>query len=348
MTPTARFILCAAVLAYLAGDLFVFNGPLNRSIQTFHPDSPRSVAKAREKGIVARVHQRPISKSQLERAATEHLWLQGKSLADLPAEEQQAARKLALEDLIEQQLLVSEMERSGTVIDVAAADVDERLKRLVGRFESKGELETSMKSQGISAEKDLRDRVAAQIRAERFIESRIAPEVAVSAEDAKKWYEANQQQLATPERLEARHIFIATLETPAEDAKKKLDEALAALTAKQKDFPTLAKELSQDPANKDTGGNLGWMTRQRLAPDFAEPVFSLAINQPTLIRTKLGWHLVEVIARKAAEPRAFEDAKAEVTAALEAEKRREAVKTFRSKLRQDAQQEIRIIEPSLL
>jgi len=348
MTQPARFILCAAVLAYLGGDFFVFNGPLNRSIQTFHPDSPRSVAKAREEGIIARVHQRPILKSQLERAATEHLWLEGKSLASLPAEEQQAARKLALEELIERQLLVNEMEKSKTVIDVADADVDERLKRLVDRFENKGELETSMKSQGISAEKDLRDRVAAQIRTERFIESRIAADVTVADDEAKKWHEANQQQLATPERLEARHIFIATLETPAEEAKKKLDEALAALTAKQKDFPTLAKELSQDPANKDAGGNLGWMTRQRLAPDFAEQIFSLAVNQPTLIRTKLGWHLVEVTNRKAAEPRTFEDAKAEITSALEAGKRREAVKAFRSKLRQAAQQDIRIIEPSLL
>lgn len=348
MTQSARFILCAAVLAYLGGDLFVFNGPLNRSIQTFHPDSPRSVAKAREQGVVARVQQRPISKSQLDRAATERLWLEGKTFAELPAEEQQAARKLALEDLIERQLLLNEMESSGTVVDVAGADVEERFKRLASRFTDKGELENAMKTQGISSEKELRDRVTAQIRAERFVESRIASEISVSDDEAKKWFEANQQQLATPERLEARHIFIATGQTPAEEAKKKLDEALAALTAKQKDFPTLAKELSQDPASKDQGGNLGWMTRQRLSPDFAEPVFSLAVNQPTLIRTKLGWHLVEVTARKAAEPRAFEQAKAEVVAAIDAEKRREAVRTFRSKLRETSKQEIRIIEPSLL
>ena len=348
MTQSARLILCAAVLAYLGGDLFVFNGPLNRSIQTFHPDSPRSVAKAREQGVVARVNQHPISKGQLERAATEHLWLEGKTFAELPADDQQAARKLALEELIEHQILINEMEKSGTVIDVADADIDERLKRLVARFESKGELETAMKSQGVATEKDLRERVSAQIRAERFIESRIAPEVAVTDDEAKKWFEANQQQLATPERLEARHIFIATIETPAEEAKKKLDEAFAALTSKQKDFATLAKELSQDPASKDNGGNLGWMTRQRLAPDFAEQVFSLAVNQPALIRTKLGWHLVEVTARKAAEPRTLEDGKAEIVAAIEAGKRRDAVKAFRSKLRQAAQPDIRIIEPSLL
>lgn len=348
MTQPARFIVCAAVLAYLGGDLFVFNGPLNRSIQTFHPDSPRSVAEARKQGVIARVHQHPISKDQLERAATEKVWLEGKSLVDLPAEDQQAVRKLALEDLIEHQLLLHEMEKSGTVIDVSAADIDERLQRFTSRFGSKNELESAMQSQGIPSGKNLRDRVAAGIRAERFLESRIAADVTVTDDEAKKWFEANQQQLATPERVEARHIFIATAETPAEEAKKKLDEALAALTAKQKDFPTLAKELSQDPANKDSGGNLGWMTRQRLAPDFAEPVFSLTANQPALIRTKLGWHLVEVTNRKPAEPRAFEDAEAEVTSALEAGKRREAVKTLRGKLRQDAQQDIRIIEPSLL
>ena len=190
-----------------------------------------------------------------------------------------------------------------------------------------------MKSQGIANDKDLRDRLAARIRQEKFIALRIGPTIKVTAEEARQWFDENQNSLSLPERIEARQIFIPTLDYPPEEAKQKLTAALAALTDKQKDFPTLAKELSEDPATKDRGGALGWMTRDRLPADFAAPVFSLETNKPTLIRTKLGWHLVEVTARKPAEPRTFEQAKPEIFAALEAIKRRQAVADFRKSLR---------------
>lgn len=345
MTHQARLIACAAVLAYLGGDFFVFNGPLNRSIQAFHPDSPQSLEKARANGVVARVGQRSISNSQLERATLTQLWLQGKTPAGISGDEQQTLRRAALDELIEHEILRNEIAGLETPPAPADGEIDERLQRLAARFETKERMTEAMKSQGIPSEKFLRERLAADIRARKFIESKIAADIQVTDAEAKQWFEGHLQDLGTPERLEARHVFIATLETPPEEAKKKLDEALAALSAKQKDFATLAKELSQDPASKDAGGNLWWMTRQRLSPDFAEPVFSLAVGQPALIRTKLGWHLVEVTGRKGAEPANFDSAKPEIVAALGAAKRRTAVTAYRRKLREAAAAEVRILDP---
>ena len=111
--------------------------------------------------------------------------------------------------------------------------------------------------------------------------------------------------------------------------------------------PTDRYELSEDLANKDHGGALGWMTRERLPADFAAAVFSLALNQPRLIRTTLGWHLVEVTARKAAGPRTFEQAKPEILAALEAVKRRQATADFRQTLRKSAASKIEISQDVL-
>ncbi len=75
------------------------------------------------------------------------------------------------------------------------------------------------------------------------------------------------------------------------------------------------------------------MSRARLHADFAAAVFPLALEPPALVRTRLGWHLVEVTGRKPAEPRTFEQAKPEILAALEAVKRRQAVTDFRPALR---------------
>lgn len=323
------------VIAYLVGDFFVFKGPLNRISESYRLSKPE---------IVARVSGHPITRSQLDRAVSEQLWLEGKTLDTVTPENLKAARKTALDELIDHELLRLQVKGLDPPLTVTEEEINERLRRLVGRFESKGALETAMKSQSIPNERDLRDRLAARIRQEKLIALRIGGSIKVTDGEAREWFAKNQQSIALPERVEARHLFIPTLDHPPEEAKQKLDAALVELTEKKKDFATLAKELSEDPATKDKGGLLGWMTRDRLPADFGAPVFSLEINQPTLVRTTLGWHLVEVTARKPAEPSAFEQTKPEILAALEAIKRRQAIADFRKSLRQAEAAEIEIFQ----
>ncbi len=319
-----RFTICGMVITYLAGDLFIFNGPLHRTIEGY------SLPK---RDLAARVSGHPITRSQLDRALTEQLWLEGKSPSNLAPADLKLARDAALQELIDHQLVRLQVKASSPPIPASDDEINERLHRLLGRFESKDELETAMKSQGIAREQDLRDRLAARIRQEKFIALRLGPAIKITADEARKWFDENQASISLPERVEVRHIFLPTLDHPPDEAKQKLDAALVELTEKKKDFPTLAKELSEDPATKDSGGTLGWMTRDRLPADFAAPVFSLETNKPALVRTKLGWHIVEVTARKPAAPRTFEQAKPEILAALEAIKRRESVADLRKSLR---------------
>ena len=294
--------------------------------------------------LVARVSGHPITRGQLDRALDERLWLEGKSAANLAPAELKLASAAALDELIDHELLRLRVKATVPQLPVSDEEINGRLRRLAGRFESNGALETAMKSQGIARENALRDRLAAQIRQEKFIALRIGPSIKVTDDEARKWFGENQQAISLPERVEARHIFIPALDHPPEESKQKLDAALAALTDKKKDFATLAKELSEDPATKDSGGALGWMTRDRLPADFAAPLFSMEPGQPKLVRSKLGWHLVEVTARKPAGPRGFEQAKPEIHAALEAVKRRQATTDLRKSLRQSEAAKIVIFQ----
>ncbi len=344
MSASGRFLIRLAlcgIAVYLAGDLFVFHGPLRHQIDLLNPASNASVAREKSRGLVAKVFDQTITRSQLDRAVREKLWLEGKIIKDLtPAE-----RKAALDELICHELLRAKIKEQEKPPLVSPEETNARLRRLLGRFETKEGLDTAMKSQGIHSEDDLKNRLAASIQQEKFIESRIASQIKVTDEDAQKWFDENSKDLANPVRVEARHIFIPTLDHPPEEAKQKLDEALAALTEKKKDFATLAKELSEDPATKDSGGMLGWMSYDRLPVDFAAPLFSLGINIPTLIRSRLGWHLAEVTARKPAEPRTFEQAKPEIIAALETIKRRTAVAAFEASLLKEASGHVSVFEP---
>ncbi|RYD61108.1 MAG: hypothetical protein EOP83_17845, partial [Verrucomicrobiaceae bacterium] len=64
-TSTLRLGFCTALLLYLAGDLFVFTGPLRQWMRRGLPNSPQSIAKAKTQGVVARVANRPIHSSQV-------------------------------------------------------------------------------------------------------------------------------------------------------------------------------------------------------------------------------------------------------------------------------------------
>jgi foldase protein PrsA len=317
---------------YLIADLFVIHGPVHRRL---HP---------RPENLAALVGDIEITRSQVERALTEQLWLEGKSITTLASAELAIARKAALDGIIDHELLRIQVAADSPAIIVSESEIDERLRRLVGRFETKGALESAMKTQGIPTEANLRARIAANIQQEKWLTRRISPTIQVTEQETQNWFEENQAALSQPIRIKARHIFIPTLDHPPEEAKQKLDKALSALMEKRQDFATLAKEWSEDPATKDLGGELGWMTADRIPADFAAPVFSLSTNQPALIRTKLGWHLVEVTARKAAEARTFEQAKPEILAALQVIKARQATLDIKNSLRQSSASRIKLFE----
>ena len=328
MTSLAKHLARLAILAlgiYLISDACL-QGPVLRRVL-----SRRTVVPA---DLVARVYGRAITRSQLERAVCERLWLEGQTNESLTPEGRVAVRKAALDDLIDHELLRAKAGTDDPRLAVSEAELGERLRRFGQRFDSPAAMLAALRSQGIGGERELRAMLAAHLRQEKYAESRIAPLAVASETEARQWYDANRQALAIPERVEARHVFIATLECPPDQARAKLVAALADLTAGRKDFATLARELSEDPSNNETGGSLGWMTRERLPADFTGPVFALELHQPALVQTHLGWHLVEVTGRQPAAPRTFAQEQPEIIAALEAVKRQSAVSEFRAALRQ--------------
>jgi parvulin-like peptidyl-prolyl isomerase len=333
-----RLVLYGSIGIYLLLDLLFFNGPLRQTMD-FSGPKPRIPEE-----WVARVSGVPITRSQLERAVNETLWIDGKSPSDLTETELDIVRRKSLDDLIDRALLEAQAKVLSSQLAVGDEELNERFSRFSNRFENKEALDAAMKSQGIADIESLRDRMKSQIREEKYIELRISPAIRISDEEIAQWFEENKETSINPERIEARHVFIPTLDHPPEEAKQKLDEALKNLIAKTKDFPTLVKELSEDPATRENGGHLGWMTRDRLPADFSAPVFSLEVGKPALVRSRLGWHLVEVTARKPTEPLTLEQAKPEILAALVAAKRRIAIGNLRNSLRQSSSGKVEIFK----
>jgi peptidyl-prolyl cis-trans isomerase C len=90
------------------------------------------------------------------------------------------------------------------------------------------------------------------------------------------------------EEVHARHILLPTE-----------DEAKAALARVKggEDFAKVATELSKDPAGD--GGDLGWFTKDRMVPEFADAAFKLQpgqISDP--VKSQFGWHIIKLEDRR--------------------------------------------------
>lgn len=130
-----------------------------------------------------------------------------------------------------------------------------------------------------------------------------------------KMYNQNQDQFRTKERVHARHILLMTQgKTPAEDAKirAQADDLLKQIKAGG-NFEELAKKYSQDPGSASKGGDLGWVERGQMVPEFEKACFSLKPGETSgVIKTEYGYHIVQVLAHEQAHLQTFDEVKSQL------------------------------------
>jgi peptidyl-prolyl cis-trans isomerase C len=121
-----------------------------------------------------------------------------------------------------------------------------------------------------------------------------------TTEDAERaaYEEAAKAQPPEPE-VHARHILLPT----EEEAKA----ALAHVKAGE-DFAKVATELSKDPGGE--GGDLGWFTKDKMVPEFADPAFKLEVGQVSdPVKSQFGWHIIKVEGKRTKTFPPFEQVK---------------------------------------
>jgi parvulin-like peptidyl-prolyl isomerase len=86
-------------------------------------------------------------------------------------------------------------------------------------------------------------------------------------------------------------------------------------------FESLAKELSQDPATGRQGGDLGWLMRGTLVPEFEEALFSLKPGEVSgAVESPYGFHVVRKTDERALAAAPFEQSAEKIRAVLEKRK----------------------------
>lgn len=103
----------------------------------------------------------------------------------------------------------------------------------------------------------------------------------------------------TVDETRARHILIQTNAVRSDDQARLVARDLYNRLEAGEDFAVLAKEYSDDPGSKNSGGDLGFQPPGVFAPEFQVRIDQLQpgeLSPP--FRTQFGWHVAGVIERR--------------------------------------------------
>ena len=163
----------------------------------------------------------------------------------------------------------------------------------------------------------------------------------VTDAEMQQYYQAHQQQFKVDDQVQVRHILIKVdpNATPQQDAAAKAKaQSILDQLKKGGNFAELAKKNSDDPGSKDQGGELGFIKHGVTVPEFDKVAFMLQPGQTSgLVRTKYGYHIIQVESKQVAHTKPFDEVKTTIEAQLTHDMEAKAEQALAQQIQTEAQ-----------
>jgi peptidyl-prolyl cis-trans isomerase SurA len=208
-----------------------------------------------------------------------------------------------IEDLLFQKLLINQAKLDSVV--VTDEEVDTEITKRLTYFESQlGSVEKVEEYFGklkVEIELELGKVIKDQFLAER-VQRGISSDVKVTPAEVREFF--NQQNDAdipiVPAKVEVAQVVIKP--EISEEQKDKLRDKLNSFRErvyKGEDFKMLATLYSDDPGSATRGGELGFVNRGDLVPEFERAAFRLKEGEISeVVESQFGFHIVQLIERR--------------------------------------------------
>lgn len=323
-TPTLLLLVLAAGLACSAS-------AFGQAVASHAPAAPTVPASDR---VVARVNGVAITEQQLA-DEMEQLYPSNSAHGGLRPEKVNEVREKALVELEVEELAWQWAQKTHAV--VPRAQVEAEYQKMRRRFGAK-EFDQSLKAHGIPREQYLKD-LQRRLTLERLFQQKVVRPARMSEAALRAYYQKNLKKFQRPEQVKARLILVAVdPKAGPQDEGKAREKAQMIYQQAQagKDFAALAEQYSDD-FYKVKGGDLGWVHRGRLEPDFEKVAFSLPLGKVSEpFRTQYGYNLIKVEGRQPAQQMPFTAVRGLLQAQLEEERARDLRKTWVEDLKKGA------------
>jgi parvulin-like peptidyl-prolyl isomerase len=109
------------------------------------------------------------------------------------------------------------------------------------------------------------------------------------------------------------------------------------------DFATLARQLSDDAATRQDGGDLGFFGRDMLPKPIEELVFAMAVGEIRgPVRADRGFHVIRLVDRKTGDAKPLAEMREDIRAQLRDQEMKRQTKIYLSDLRKKTLIDVRM------
>lgn len=231
--------------------------------------------------------------NEIQRRKYEKTPIEGDPYCTIP--EQIALQKLFIAGAKLDSLTVSEAS--------VGQQVDGRIKYFISQIGSKEKIEEYFNKSISKIKEEMSNTVRDQLLMQQM-QQHIVSSVRITPQDVKRFYEKMPKDSIPniPETVEVQIIGLYPEVTAAEEerVKSQLRDFREKIESGSYQFSTLAILYSEDRGSALQGGELGFMTKGKLVPEFANMAFSLYDKNKVsrIVKTEFGYHIIQLIERK--------------------------------------------------
>lgn len=206
-----------------------------------------------------------------------------------------------LSSLITEEIIRQEISKEE--IDIAQEEIDEEMQAYEEYYGGEDLFLETLETNGVEIS-EVESDIEIYLATNQLLKNRIT----LTDEEIESYFEENKDSYTQQEEVEASHILVEDEKTAKEVAEK--------LSAGET-FAELVEAYSTDEATIDSGGNLGYFSKEDMEEAFGEAVFSMDIDEISEpVETSHGYHIIKVTDKVAEQEAVFEDVKEEIEQTL--------------------------------
>ncbi len=208
-----------------------------------------------------------------------------------------------LEDQLYTKLLLNQAKIDSIEVSDRDTDIelDRRLNYIIGQLGSEEKVEDYFGKSILELKEDFRTNIKEQMISQRM-QQKITADVKITPTEVRKFYESIPKDsipiIPTTYELQqiVRYPKVDDIEVLA--VKQRLEEFRERIKNGE-NFATLAVLYSADENTARRGGELGYVSRGDLVPEFANVAFKLKKGEVSrIVKTEYGYHIIQMIDRK--------------------------------------------------
>ena len=243
------------------------------------------------------VGDQPIYKSEIEEAYQQMLYektpVNGDPYCVIP-------EQLAIEKLFLHQADIDTVEVQDSLVSLA---VDQRVNYMITNLGSKEKVEEYFRKPMSEFRSGLADMMRNQYRIQE-VQRSLTKNLKVTPSDVQRYFAGLPQDSIPyiPLQVEVEIITINPKipQEEIDDVKSRLRQYTDRINKGESEFSTLAILYSEDPGSSVRGGEIGFMGRGHLEPEYAAVAFNLNDTKKVskIVETQYGFHIIQLIGKR--------------------------------------------------